>query len=344
MMTFSKRVEGGLRSFTKSGVSVAVAALAVALPGMAQADIDLHKNLSVSGFIDMSYTHADSDASGSASSFGLDQAELNFLYSFDDKLNAVVDLEYQDNGTGEEVDVEQAYFTYGAMDGVTVKAGRFLSYSGWETEEPTGLFQFSGAGYAKYFYGGYQQGVSALYSTDMFDAAVSLVNDLGDLEGEARGTDGKRGVETMIALRPVENLTVKAFYLTDHNTTVDETITQINVWASYSMSGFTFAVEGNSSTNAGAATAIAGKDADATGYLAMVNYAMDNGVGITVRAHSWEVESDAGATVEDMSGITIAPSYAVSDNLLLVAEYRTDKDDVSDDDITTIALEALLTW
>ncbi|PCJ29943.1 MAG: porin, partial [Moraxellaceae bacterium] len=291
MMTFSKRVGGGLRSLCKSGVTVGIASLAVAVPGLAQADgIQLNEKLSVKGFIDMSYTHTDTDSTdptkdGIESSMGLDQFEMNFLYSFDDKLSAVVDLEYQDNGgdDGEEVDIEQAYFTYGVMDGVSVKAGRFLSYSGWETEDPTGLMQYSGTGYGKYFYGAYQQGVSALYTADMFDAAVSLVNGLGDLEGEDRGENSKRGVELMFAVRPIENLTVKAFYMTDHNDDVDETTTLINVWASYAISGFTFALEGNSSTNAGAAvgTAVdageAGKDVEATGYLAMVNYAMDNG-------------------------------------------------------------------
>ncbi len=79
----------------------------------------------------------------------------------------------------QELDVEQAFINYALSDNLSLKAGRFLSYSGWETEEPTGLFQYSGTGYAGYFYGGYQQGVSGLYTGDGYAVAVSVVNDLG---------------------------------------------------------------------------------------------------------------------------------------------------------------------
>ena len=80
----------------------------------------------------------------------------------------------------EGVDLEQAFITYAYSDNFSVKAGRFLSYTGWETEEPTGLYQYSGTGYAPYFYGYYQQGISGLYSSDKFAVAVSIINDLAE--------------------------------------------------------------------------------------------------------------------------------------------------------------------
>jgi hypothetical protein len=49
-------------------------------------------------------------------------------------------------------------------------------------------------------------------------------------------------------------------------------------------------------------------------------------------------------TWEDMSAITIAPSYAVNDNLLMVFEYRMDSDDLSGIDSDSIAIEALITF
>ncbi len=74
--------------------------------------------------------------------------------------------------------VEQAFITKKFSDMFSMKVGRFLSYSGWETEEPTGLFQYSGVGYAPFFYGYYQQGISASYSGGMFSVMGSLVTDV----------------------------------------------------------------------------------------------------------------------------------------------------------------------
>ena len=325
--------------------SLVVAGMSMAT-SFAQAEgFDLSEKLSVTGFIDMSTYYSDVDGGESTAASGLDQFEIDFLYDFGDGLKAQVDLEYQDDGrtltvvdstgteigttpVGDEVDIEQAFFTYGLNDNVTLKAGRFLSYSGWETEEPTGLFQYSGAGYAKYFYGGYQQGTSVLYSTDTFDVALSVVNDLGDLEGTATNSK-KPGFETMLAFKPTESVTAKAFYLSDEDND------KINLWAMYGMDSMTFAVEYNMADFA--------DKSEASGYLLMANYAMDK-MGITVRYHGWEVESGAGATTEEMTGLTISPSYAVSDNLLLVAEYRMDSDELTDGETDTVALEALISF
>jgi hypothetical protein len=295
----------------------------------AQAE-DVVDNLSVSGFIDMSYLSIDTDGAGSTSDSGIDQVEFNFAYDFGNKLKAFVDVEYQ----GSEVDLEQAFLTYAVSDEFTVKAGRFLSYSGWETEEPTGLFQYSGTGYAQYFYGYYQQGVSGLYSGDGYAVAVSVVNDLAGPES----TDSEEpGVETMIALMPTDSITIKAFYSFDKLAGTNEDTTMFNMWAMYAEGPLTLAAEINASEYTSFAAA------DASGYLLMANYAFDT-FGLTVRYHNYEVEDAGGITWEDMSAITIAPSYAVNDNLLMVFEYRMDSDDVSGMDSDSIAIEALITF
>jgi hypothetical protein len=295
----------------------------------AQAEDPMDK-LSVSGFIDMSYLSVDTDGVGSSHDSGIDQVEFNVAYDFGNKLKAFVDIEYQNS----EVDVEQAFLTYAVSDEFTVKAGRFLSYSGWETEEPTGLFQYSGTGYAKYFYGYYQQGVSGLYSGDGYAVAVSVVNDLAGPES----TDSEEpGVETMIALMPTDSITIKAFYSFDKLAGTNEDTTMFNMWAMYAEGPLTLAAEINASEYTSLAAA------DASGYLLMANYAFDT-FGVTVRYHDYEVEDAAGVTWEDMSAITIAPSYAVNDNLLMVFEYRMDSDDISGIDSDSIAIEALITF
>lgn len=297
--------------------------LSIGAISSAQAEVTADK-LSVSGFIDMSYLSIEVDGAGSSHDSGIDQVELNFAYDFGNKLTATVDVEYQNAAEG--VDVEQAFISYAISDSFSIKAGRFLSYSGWETEEPTGLFQYSGTGYAKYFYGYYQQGVSALYSGDKFAVAVSVVNDLAG----PQSTDTEHpGIETMVAFMPTENFTVKGFYSVDGDTKM------INTWAAYSADALTLAAEYNSSED----TAFAGSEAD--GFLLMANYAFES-FGMTVRYHDYKVEDAAGASFEDASGITISPSFSVNDNLLMVFEYR--MDEVNDVDVDYLAVEALITF
>ncbi len=288
--------------------------------------------LSISGFIDMSYYSVDVDGGESTHSSGLDQAEIDIAYDFGNKLSVNVDIEYQNNDEG--VDLEQAYMTYAYSNNISVKAGRFLSYSGFEAEEPTGLYQYSGTGYAKYFYGYYQQGVSGMYSSDKFAVAVSVVNALAD--PQASDSDSP-AIETMFAFMPTEEITLKAFYSMDETATGQD-IDILNTWASYAKGPLTVGVEYSISDNS------AGDDTEASGYLAMVNYAFTDKLGLTLRYNTWEVET-LNVTSEESSGITISPSYVVNDNLLMVFEYRMDDNEgTAGTDANSIAVEALITF
>jgi len=217
------------------------AALATAcglLAHTANADIELGEGLSVTGFVDMSFYYEDIDgADATTKNFAVDQVEVDFMYTGSNGVSAQVDIEYGEstaNGLTDGTFVEQAFITKKVNDKLTVKAGRFLSYSGWETEEPTGLFQYSGAGYAPYFYGYYQQGVSALYSTDKFAAAVSIV---ADLAGPESSDVEQPAIETMLAFFPTEEITIKGFY------SKDDEVELFNTWASYSKDALTLAIE-----------------------------------------------------------------------------------------------------
>ena len=156
---------------TKSIIAGAVAAVLFgALPSAAFAEVELGEGFKVAGFIDMSTLYTDPDGSSSTTNTGVDQVETDFFYAGSNGVSAEVDLEYNDvQGTF----VEQAFVTKQFNDNFSMKMGRFLSYSGWEAEEPTGLYQYSGSGYAPYFYGYYQQGISAAYKNDLFGFTAS---------------------------------------------------------------------------------------------------------------------------------------------------------------------------
>lgn len=323
-----------------AAVAVATAAVA-AVP--AHAEIELGEGLSVTGFVDMSFVYTDIDDSSSTQVFAVDQVETTFLYAGKDGVSAQVDIEYSQDQNGDATTfVEQAFITKMLSDNLSVKGGRFLSYSGWETEEPTGLYQYSGAGYGGLFYGGYQQGVSAYYDTDMFDFMFSALNSAFD---PVDNDNSKVAIETGVALTPAEGLTAKLFYISDDETDL------INFWTSYEVASWTFAFEYNvgeygvvdlSNLDDG----LAGfGDAEADGFLLMANYAWDK-LGLTLRYHDYAV--DVGSdTVLEKSAITLAPSYAVSDNLLIVTELRLDEatfGGVDGADTTAVAIEALFTF
>jgi hypothetical protein len=300
----------------KKIVAGAVAAVAVGSMPVANAAIELGEGLSVTGFVDMSLLYTDPKGAPSTRTLGIDQFETDFLYSGSGGVSAQVDIEYGDssiNGPagGTATFVEQAFVTKKFNDMFSVKVGRFLSYSGWETEEPTGLFQYSIAGYQQYFYGFYQQGVSAYVDTGVVDVMASVVNSpFGIVDYDNKSP----GYEVGAAVTPIEGLTAKAFYIVNNLPGDNDKI--INVWASYAMSGFTFAGEFN--------TADYGNGGEGDGFLVMANYTTGP-FGVTARYVDYEIENALGATTAENKSITLSPSYKVGDNLLVVAEFRSDK-------------------
>jgi Putative beta-barrel porin-2, OmpL-like. bbp2 len=319
---------------TRHLVAGAVAALAAGAMPAAHAEVELGKGFSVMGFADMSAYSFNPKGGSTTDSAGIDQFETDFLFAGSNGISAEVDVEYGENfeGSGDTTFVEQAFVTKAFTDQFSVKFGRFLSYSGWEAEEPTGLFQYSGSGYAPYFYGYYQNGVSAKYSSSKVDFMASVVTStFNPLERDTKSL----GYELGAAIKPVEGLTGKVFYLNDKKSDTDV----INAWVSYSAKGFTFAGEYNTANYAGSA--------DGNGFLLMGNYA-SGPFGITLRYVDFKITGDDGeggsATSLKTNSFTISPSYKASDNLLLVAEFRKDNVKVGGPDSTQVALEALFTF
>ena len=314
--------------------------LVVLIITTAHSDIVINDKLSITGFIDMSYVSKDEETKERTDAMNFDQFELDFMFKFDENFSGQVDLEASGSGqadTDSDADIEQAFVNYAfGSSGVSITAGRFLSYSGFETEEPTGLFQYSGTGYAPTFYGYYQDGVHAQYSSKFFDIGLSLVDEVF-VGGSGNAND--LGLEFMAAIKPVEGLTLKAFYMTDkgHGGTFEDEV-KLDFWAMYSIGGFTFAGEYTTADDLGGT-----KDVEATGMLLMANYAFDR-YGITLRYSAYEIENAAGTKTTDNSAVTIAPSMAVNDYLSLILEYRMDDNNNIGNDIDTIALEALVVF
>ena len=275
-----------------------------------------------SGFVDMSLFSDDGNASMS-----LDQFELDASTDLGEGISARADVNAL--GPTAPVELEQAFITYDTGAGLALTVGKFLSCTGFEAAEPTGMYQYSYS--ATLVYGGYQNGVAASYGSDMFGLYGAVVSSVWDgAETDVSGDESDIGFEAQVALMPVEGVTAKAALAREDEQTL------INVWGMLETGPLTVAAEVNSMSDWGAYES-------GLGYLGMVNYGLSDQVGVTARYSAIAWTPVGGGEDDETSEITIAPSYAVSDNWGLVAEVKMLT--VGDADaVTQIALESLLTF
>ena len=295
--------------------------------------IEINENLSITGFLDMSGTIAD-QGDVDDSTFDLDQMELDFIFSFDE-ITAQVDIDYQRDGIN-ELDLEQAFITYDLGNGTSISAGKFLSYMGWETAEPTGLYQYS------YAYGdtipGYHNGVSVDYSDDWGSFGLAIVDSVYDDDGSLGGLtdDYEMGVEAKLVLTPYDGLTV---FLGWANDAADNDVVGlddrdlINLWTSYEVGIHTFAIEYNDFSTG---------EFDIEQWLAMWSAAVADSGTFTARISN-DSRSFLGVDVAEVDKYTAAYIHTVTDNLALVFEVSTSDIDGADN-LKEFAVEALFTF
>ena len=286
----------------------------------AKAEIELSPNLKVSGFVDMSAWIADTSPGDSENDMNLDQVEIDLAASFD-KVTGNIDLEWRTDG---DVTVEQAYVTYKFDEASSFTAGRFLSYMGYEGDEPYKLFQYS---YAYDFipYAGYNDGIKYDYAQDKFSIGAALVS---ANYGRTERQSDEFGIETKVTFTPADGWTIFAGY--SHDSKEDRSdIDYYNLWLQYQLEKMTFGAEIGKIEDD---SAIAGPGSNLF-WLLMGNYAVSDAWGITGRVSGQDFDDDAGSALK----FTISPSYKISSNLLAVFEFSyTDYSDVFIDEGTEL--------
>ena len=305
----------------------AIAVLALSAQIVA-ADVEL------SGFIDMSFLSDDG-----VKTLSLDQLEVDFSSDLGEGISVRADM----NALSATVELEQAYIAYETGSGVGLTLGKFLSCTGFEAAEPTGMYQYSHS--AMLVYGGYQHGAAAAYGKGKFALYGALVSSVWDGDDT---TFDDFGFEAQLTLAPLNGLTAK-FALAHEDGLTHATQLEsfdrelINIWASYQTGPLTAAVELNALAN------WEGADGNlyesGTGYLAMANYGINDKIGITARVSGLTL-SDAvvkGEADYEVSEMTVAPSYALSGNWALVAEVKMLTEGEADA-VPQIGLESLLTF
>jgi hypothetical protein len=315
--------------------------------GSASAEIEVTENFSISGFLDMSSVISD-DGHDTSASLAFDQFEL-VLDMHSGAVSAGVDL-----NTGSEIRIEQGWvkYTFEDKSGLNVKAGLFESGLGFETREPTGLYQYSHA-LGRPHAGG-QTGVQVgIQPDDKVEASVSLLSGARDVDDSDIENPG---VEAQLKVTPNEKITavvgvqlddIQPSFRDDFFSPVFEapaqtpgdesdagyTQTLINGWASLEEGPLTVAGELNILRNWGA------KDRKATQFLGMANFSLkdatDLPAAVTVRFSGIKFEN-----VDMNKEITVSPSILPADNWAVIVEFRRNMDA----ETTQVAVESLFTF
>jgi hypothetical protein len=303
------------------------------------AEVKVNDNLSLTGFIDMSTTYNTDTEAGTLS---LDQFEVDFLYKYD-KLSARADVNYFKADTSlagvggtSLVKFEQGYVSYAIGSGAAnISVGRFLSVSGYEAAEPTGLFQFSTS--KTLVYGGYQNGLNLSYNGGMFALYGALVtNPWNNANSDDDVTNP--GFEAQLSLMPTSAITAKFAYVADMaEDSVGGSINKqyMNAWAQFAQGPLTAALEFNYVINY--------DETKDMGYLAMVNAKFAKNYAVTLRHSAW-IEEDQ----DFLSEVTLSPSVVLTPNWSALLEGRVDLGgkDTAGEDVTpiTLAAESIFTF
>ena len=344
---------------------IAIASAFIAASSFSTAEIVINDFLSFEGFVDMSYTHTDSEdfngAESNENSYQVDQVEISWLFNFD-TVTAQVDLQYEGDGRyfalpadAEDLDavttkegfiVEQAFVNYALGNGDVITAGRYASMLGFEAFEPTGLYQYSTA---YVFFDnieigtpGYAQGVKYTSEGDNTFFGISLQDSVsGDYADNLGGPDGGWGVEVAGAYYMDNGL---SFFLggafEDDNETGDAYV--INSYVTYETGAWIFAAE----LNYGEEDPDGAAKTDGVSGLLMANFAYSDVASVTGRVSFYD--QDNAGTDEDGYALTLAHGYAFTDNLLLVTEVSYGEEDrdgaVQESEVLFGAVELLFTF
>ena len=296
--------------------------------------VKVNNNLSINGFIDGSYQHVDNstlNASGNShpgsgaesttdQALGIDEVELNFIYNHGPVTGAIHVDGFDTNNAGnanpgDGLELEQAHITYSLDNGVSFVLGKYGSALGFEREDPAGLYTFSRA------YGGATgdnfnlgnvdvnvvEGLTVAYSADAYSVAASSENN-EDVDGQV----DELNLELSFAYTGIDNVTLGGGYFFDNQGNSENETDILNVHASTSFGKLFLAAE-YIELNRGANV---GDGSDLDGYMVLADYDINSKFGVALRVSSNELDANA-----DYEKVTLAPNYAITENLGAILEY-----------------------
>jgi hypothetical protein len=304
------------------------AASMLTLAASAYADIKLdsvNDHLTFSGYAAGGYSYYKADGAPAVDSLfdaskpvpgNGDANDVLLKFAFNYKpITTVVSLNYFPNLSSSEFSVLDAYVTYDAGQGVSITAGKFLSYLGYESFYPALMDQIT---YANGDFlapiPGYHTGAKVDFTSNGSSIGVAAVDSVYSPYGGTRG-DGElvhnAGFEMYYSYTGITNLTLWAGVAHDTKGNFQaHSVTTVDVWASYQLT-----------KSARIAAEYVEKDgglgAKGSNWLTFFNYSFTDTVSSAFRI-SGEKMSDGGP---EFVKFTVAPAVAITPNLTVRAEY-----------------------
>ncbi len=322
---------------------IAIASAFLAASSFSTAEIVINDFLSFEGFVDMSYSHVDSEFGGADASdngFAVDQVEISWLFDFN-PVTAQIDLTHlgsdNDRVGNENTGVEQAFATYHMDNGGAITAGLYASMLGFEAFEPTGLYQYSFAydlhdGFDATnnsnvtILPGYSQGVKYTYEADNSFFGISLQDSVFGTDNDRFGGSGASsfGIEAAYALTMDNGVSWFLGGAFEDSDATEGDSYVINTYVTFETGAWLFAAELNYGESEAGVFALGdnfGSDLEeeVLSFLLMANFAYSDQASVTGRISYADHEHDAGFEAEFVK-FTLAHGYAFTDNLFLVNE------------------------
>jgi len=302
--------------------------------------VKINNNLSINGFIDGSYSTIDTDGQPKEQALELDEVELNFVVNAGNVSGLIAIDSRLDNGAGEEdLDIEQAHFTYQINDAVSATLGRYGSALGFEREDPAGLYTYSRAYLDNAFNLGdvdnnRVEGLTLAYSADAYSIAVSLENQVG---AEANLQDNDLDFEISFTYTGIAGVNIGGGFFIDNEDNGFAESDVVNVHISRQFGKLLLAGEYTQlDTDANGQAGVTTEERDA--YTILADYDINAKLGVALRLSSQE---RIGNTA-DYDKFTIAPNYAITESLGAILEYS-DVDNAGTDS-EEIAVELTYTF
>ncbi len=327
----------------------------LAVSGIAFADVALSETISVSGFVDMSY----SDGEGE-STVGIDQVEVDFSIDNGSPVTARINVQYEDGEN--QTEIEEAYVTYAIDPNSSFMFGRFESNLFFDASEPTGLYQVSTAyssgdiDLVQDIYDLGDQGIRYNYNGMNNSFTLSLVDNgdskIADGRNPGDNTDGDYSIEATYGIQFTDQFNgFLGARMYEPEAEGEEDGNIWNAYVTYEVNQWLFAAE-YLNYDGPIYYTIADLDgntldlADGDLYQLMANYSYSDKNSVTFRYSKMDTQlTDSGDSTLDVEGDkwTIAHNAALADNLAVIAEFsRVDLE--AADDADEFAVELLYSF
>ncbi len=283
------------------------------------------EGLDLSGFVDASYFNNPGE---NTSTFTLDQVELDIENNIDDVWGFRADINHLEGAeaTTDNI-IEQGFAWYSLAPMAKATFGKFNAPIGFEMLDPIDMYQYSHAMVFDYGIPTNLTGLMLSGGKGLFDYAIYVVNGWDQISDD----NNDKTVGGRLGVTPMDGASIGFSYITgkegdDAGGAETSNLAVFDIDFSYTgLENLIIGAEFNSGTFDNASEVKAGDDASWTGFLVMANYAFTDKVALTLRYDEFDDKDGArlGSGVsEKRKSFTISPSYAVTEGLDVLAEYR----------------------